>query len=66
MEQADQTLHNFVLNLLSDQSALASFEQDPAAVLDQAGLSDISAADVHEVIPLAIDFLPAHTQALDS
>jgi hypothetical protein len=66
MEQADQTLHDFVLNLLSDQSALTAFEQDPAAVLDQAGLSGISAVDVHEVMPLAIDFLPAQAQALDS
>lgn len=66
MEQADQTLHDFVLNLLSDSQALASFEQDPAAVLDHAGLSDISAADVQEVIPLVIDYVPAHAEMLDS
>ncbi|HEX4725272.1 MAG TPA: IniB N-terminal domain-containing protein [Pseudonocardiaceae bacterium] len=66
MEHAEQTLHDFVLNLLSDSQALASFEQDPAAVLDHAGLSDISAADVQEVIPLVVDFVPAHADALDS
>ncbi|HKN98174.1 MAG TPA: IniB N-terminal domain-containing protein [Pseudonocardiaceae bacterium] len=66
MEQADQTLHDFVLNLLSDSQALAAFEQDPAAVLDHAGLSDISAADVQEVIPLVIDMVPAHADALDA
>jgi hypothetical protein len=66
MEQADQTLHDFVLNLLSDTQALAAFEQDPAAVLDHAGLSDISAADVQEVIPLVIDYVPAHAETLDA
>ncbi|HEX5403382.1 MAG TPA: IniB N-terminal domain-containing protein [Pseudonocardiaceae bacterium] len=66
MEQADQTLHDFVLNLLSDAQAAAAFEQDPAAVLDHAGLSDISAADVQEVIPLVIDYVPTHAQALDA
>lgn len=66
MEQADQTLHDFVLNLLGDSQALAAFEQDPAAMLDHAGLSDISAADVQEVIPLVVDFVPAHADALDS
>src|SRR6266568_1495908 len=66
MEHADQTLHDFVLNLLSDTQALSAFEQDPAAMLDHAGLSDISAADVQEVIPLVTDFVPAHADALDS
>jgi hypothetical protein len=66
MEQADQTLHDFVLNLLSDTQSLAAFEQDPAAVLDHAGLSDISAADVQEVIPLVVDIVPAHADALDA
>ena len=66
MEQAEQTLHDFVLNLLSDSQALSAFEQDPAAVLDNAGLSGISAVDVQEVIPLVMDYVPAHAQVLDS
>ncbi|HEX3647835.1 MAG TPA: IniB N-terminal domain-containing protein, partial [Pseudonocardiaceae bacterium] len=66
MEQADQTLHDFVLNLLSNSQALAAFEQDPAAMLDHAGLSDISAADVQEAIPLVIDYVPTHADALDA
>lgn len=65
MEQADQTLHDFVLNLLSDSQALEAFGQDPAAVLDHAGLSDISAADVQEVIPLVMDYVP-NGDVLDS
>lgn len=55
---AEQTLHDFVLNLLSDSQALTAFEQDPAAVLDHAGLSGISAVDVQEVIPLVMDMVP--------
>lgn len=66
MENADQTLHEFVLNLLSDSQALAAFEQDPATMLDHAGLSDISAADVQEVIPLVVDYVPTHADALDA
>src|ERR1700743_3621580 len=66
MEQADQTLHDFVLNLLGDSQAAAAFEQDPAAVLDHGGLSDLSAADVQEVIPLVIDMVPSHADALDT
>lgn len=66
MEQSGQTLHDFVLNLFSDSQALTSFEQDPAAVLDNAGLSGISAADVQEVMPLVIDYAPVHGAALDS
>lgn len=58
MEQADATLHSFVLNLLSDAQAMSAFEHDPAAVLDHAGLSDISAADVQDVIPLVVDTMP--------
>jgi hypothetical protein len=66
VQAAPQTLHDFVLNLLSDPQALTSFEQDPAAMLDHAGLNQISAADVQEVMPLVIDFVPAHAEALDS
>ncbi|HEY3605867.1 MAG TPA: IniB N-terminal domain-containing protein [Pseudonocardiaceae bacterium] len=66
VQAAPQTLHDFVLNLISDPQALTSFEQDPAAMLDHAGLNQISAADVQEVMPLVIDFVPAHAEALDS
>ncbi|SEP50502.1 IniB N-terminal domain-containing protein [Amycolatopsis saalfeldensis] len=53
-----QTLHDFTLNLLGDPAALASFGQDPQAALAAAGLGDISAADVHEVMPLVLDYVP--------
>ncbi|HEX3788756.1 MAG TPA: IniB N-terminal domain-containing protein [Pseudonocardiaceae bacterium] len=57
-ESAQTTLHDFVLNLLSDSSALSAFQDDAAGVLNQAGLGDISAVDVQEVVPLVVDTLP--------
>jgi len=53
-----QTLHDFALNLLNDPTALAAFGTDPQQALSAAGLGDVSAADVHEVIPLVLDFVP--------
>lgn len=59
-----QTLHEFALNLLSDPQALADFNADPQAVLSAVGLADVSAADVHEIIPLVMDLAP--TSVTDS
>ncbi|WP_328614094.1 IniB N-terminal domain-containing protein [Amycolatopsis sp. NBC_00355] len=53
-----QTLHDFALNLLNDPTALAAFGTDPQQALALAGLGDVSAADVHEVIPLVLDYVP--------
>lgn len=53
-----QTLHDFALNLLNDPAALADFGADPQQALAAAGLGDVSAADVHEVIPLVLDYVP--------
>jgi hypothetical protein len=52
------TLHDFVLNLLTDPDARAAFELDPQGVLVDAGLGDITEADVQEVIPLVMDYAP--------
>lgn len=54
-----QTLHDFTLTLLDDPAALAAFGQDPQSALAAAGLGDISAADVREVLPLVLDYVPA-------
>lgn len=51
-----QTLHDFVLNLLRDDTARAAFAQDPTQLLGNAGLGDITAQDVEEVIPLVMDY----------
>ncbi|MGW3999399.1 IniB N-terminal domain-containing protein [Amycolatopsis sp. NPDC004772] len=53
-----QTLHDFALNLLNDPTALAAFGTDPQGALAAAGLGDVSAADVHEVLPLVLDYVP--------
>jgi hypothetical protein len=53
-----QTLHDFVLNLLSDPHARTAFDLNPEGALHDAGLSDITAADVQDVIPLVIDYAP--------
>jgi hypothetical protein len=59
MIESTSTLHDFVLNLLSDPALKAAFANDAQGTLEQAGLADITAVDVQEVIPLVIDLLPA-------
>lgn len=58
MGSSPNTLHDFVLDLLSDPTALADFQADAEGSLAAAGLSDISALDVQEVIPLVLDYVP--------
>lgn len=57
---SSQTLHDFVLNLLTDPQARSAFELDPEGALHDAGLSDITAADVQDVVPLVVDYAPVH------
>ncbi len=56
---SSNTLHEFVLGLLSDPTALADFQNDAEGALGAAGLGDISAVDVQEVLPLVLDYVPA-------
>ncbi|WP_158842566.1 IniB N-terminal domain-containing protein [Saccharothrix deserti] len=58
MGSSPNTLHDFVLDLLSDPTALADFQADAEGTLAAAGLSDITALDVQEVIPLVLDMVP--------
>ncbi|RZQ64427.1 IniB N-terminal domain-containing protein [Amycolatopsis suaedae] len=58
MSFPDLTLHNFVLNLLTDDAARSDFLANPAGTLDAAGLGEVSGQDVQEVLPLALDSLP--------
>jgi hypothetical protein len=53
-----QTLHDFVLNLLTNSEARSAFELDPEGTLNAAGLGDITAADVQDVVPLVVDYAP--------
>ncbi|HEY0530473.1 MAG TPA: IniB N-terminal domain-containing protein [Actinoplanes sp.] len=52
------TLQDFVLNLIYDPAARSAFELDPESTLHAAGLGDITAADVQQVIPLVVDSAP--------
>jgi hypothetical protein len=52
------TLQDFVLNLIYDPAARSAFELDPESTLQHAGLGDITAADVQQVIPLVVDSAP--------
>ncbi|MFG1603838.1 IniB N-terminal domain-containing protein [Actinoplanes sp. NPDC049265] len=55
---ASPTLHDFVLNLLYDTAARQAFELDPEATLQHAGLGDVTAVDVQQVIPMVVDYAP--------
>jgi hypothetical protein len=52
------TLQDFVLNLIYDPIARSAFQVDPEGVLQDAGLDDVTAADVQEVIPFVVDYVP--------
>jgi hypothetical protein len=52
------TLQDFVLNLIYDPVARSAFDLDPERVLHDAGLGDVTAADVQQVIPLVVDYAP--------
>jgi hypothetical protein len=56
---ASPTLQDFVLNLIYDPAARSAFELDPETTLQHAGLGDVTAADVQQVIPMVVDYAPA-------
>jgi hypothetical protein len=56
--ESSPTLQDFVLNLIYDPAARSVFELDPESALQHAGLGDITAADVQQVIPLVLDYAP--------
>jgi hypothetical protein len=55
---SNQTLHDFVLDLLTNPDARSAFDLDPEGALHSAGLTDITAADVQDVVPLVVDYAP--------
>ncbi|WCN79317.1 IniB N-terminal domain-containing protein [Micromonospora sp. LH3U1] len=55
---SQQTLHDFVLDLLTNPDARSAFDLDPEGALRAAGLTDITAADVQDVVPLVVDYAP--------
>ncbi|MFE9914219.1 IniB N-terminal domain-containing protein [Micromonospora sp. NPDC005553] len=55
---SQQTLHDFVLDLLTNPDSRSAFDLDPEGALRGAGLTDITAADVQDVVPLVVDYAP--------
>lgn len=55
---SNPTLHDFVLNLITNQDARLAFELDPEGSLRDAGLGDLTPTDVQEVVPLVFDLAP--------
>jgi hypothetical protein len=58
------TLHDFVINLLSDADARAAFDIDPHGALDEAGLTGVTPADVQDLMPLVADYAPSNVSGL--
>ena len=52
---AATSLLDFILSLLKDPQAQAEFRASPEQVLAANGLTDVSAADIHETLPLVTD-----------
>ncbi|WP_304611171.1 MULTISPECIES: IniB N-terminal domain-containing protein [unclassified Saccharopolyspora] len=52
------TVHEFLSRLVTDAADRASFQEDPRAHLDQAGLAELSNADVVHAASLALDHAP--------
>lgn len=52
---AATSLLDFILNLLKDPQAQAEFRASPEHVLAANGLTGVSAADIHETLPLVTD-----------
>ncbi|MFC3896066.1 IniB N-terminal domain-containing protein [Lentzea rhizosphaerae] len=64
-ESQPATLHDFTLDLLTDPAAREAFQLDPEGVLHSCGLSDITPADVQEILPLVLDAASvAHVDAV--
>lgn len=61
-----QTLQDFVLNLLNDETARSAYAADPVGALSDAGLGDLTPQDVEEVIPLVTDALPTGALPTDA
>ncbi len=52
---AATSLLDFILNMLKDSQAQAEFRASPEQVLAANGLTGVSAADIHETLPLVTD-----------
>ncbi len=59
VEPDQLTLHQFLSKLVASGDARSAFEADPRTSLDEAGLGDMSVADVLHASSLVLDYAPA-------
>ncbi|RLK61224.1 IniB N-terminal domain-containing protein [Actinokineospora cianjurensis] len=57
--ESGQTLHEFVLGLISDDAARTAFAADPTGALSGAGLGAVSVQDLQDALPYVADYAPA-------
>jgi len=55
------SLLDWILHLLGDASARSAFQADPGGYAASHGFTDVSGADMHEALCLAVDCAPAHS-----
>ncbi len=60
------SLLDFVLTLVRDPAAAARYASDPTGMLADAHLTDVTVADVNNLIPMVTDSLAAATPAFSS
>jgi len=58
------SLLDWILNLLGDASARSAFQSDPDGYAAAHGFHNLSGADVHDALCLAVDCAPAHADSL--
>ena len=58
LNELSSSLLNYILSLLSDDEAAAEYFADPEAALAAAGLAEVCAEDVEDVLPLVLDYAP--------
>jgi hypothetical protein len=55
------SLLDWILNLLRDASARSAFQADPSGYAAAHGFGDVSSADMHDALCVAVDCAPAHS-----
>lgn len=60
------SLLDFVMSLVRDPDAAARYAADPAAAITDAGLPDVTSADVDQLIPVVAESVSSAVPGLDS
>lgn len=60
------SLLDFVMSLVRDSDAAARYAADPAAAIADAHLSDVTSADVDQLIPVVAESLSSAVPGVDA